>query len=223
MEAERGRPFLLGIAGGTGSGKTTVAVRLAESVAVGELALLALDAYYLDRSHLPEAERFAANYDHPDAFDWDLLVEHIDALKAGESVAMPAYDFSRHARIGPPTVVRPARIVVVEGILVLHEPRLRDRIDLGVFVDADADLRFIRRLSRDVAERGRSTEAVVAQYLSTVRPGHEEFVEPSKRHADVIVPRGGLNAPALDVLLARVRELVADNPGPSGARVGSLR
>ena len=215
MARETAPAFLLGIAGGTGSGKTTVALRLAESVGAGELAMLALDAYYLDRSHLPDTERFAADYDHPDAFDWDLLIRHLDALVAGEAIAMPTYDFARHARAAATVVVDPAPIVVLEGILVLHEPRLRDRIDLAVFVDADADLRFIRRLSRDVAERGRSTEAVVAQYLSTVRPGHEAFVEPSKRHADVIVPRGGQNGPALDVLLARVRELLALNGQPS--------
>ena len=209
------RPFLLGIAGGTGSGKTTVALKLAESVAPGDIALLALDAYYLDRSYLPEADRAASNHDHPDAFDWGLLLDHVEALLAGHCVPMPVYDFNRYARAGEAITVHPARIVVVEGILVLHEPRLRSLFDLRVFVDADADLRFIRRLRRDVAERGRSTDSIVAQYLSTVRPGHEEFVEPSKRHADVIIPRGGLNTPALDVLLARVRELLA--PATAGS------
>jgi uridine kinase len=202
------RPFLIGVAGGSSSGKTTVAERLAELA--GEqhhLALVKLDSYYVDLSDRPLAEREAFNFDHPDAFDWSLLNDHLAALAAGAPVPVPVYDYVQFNRSGQVRIVRPARIVVVEGILVLWEPTLRDRFDLKVFVDTDADIRLIRRLQRDVAERGRTTESVIEQYLTTVRPAHEQFIEPSKRYADVIIPQGGLNRPALDVLLARVREL----------------
>jgi uridine kinase len=202
------KPFLLGVAGGSGSGKTTVAERLASLVAGTDVALLRLDAYYRDRNHLPFEERAAINYDHPDAFDWPLLLDHVQALADGLAVDVPVYDFATYLRSTERDTVAPARIVVVEGILVLYEPELRERFDLRVFVDTDADVRFIRRLERDVAERERSTESVIEQYLATVRPSHLQFIEPSKRYADVIVPHGGLNAPALDVLLARVRELL---------------
>jgi uridine kinase len=202
------QPFLIGVAGGSGSGKTTVAERLAALIGERSLALLRLDAYYRDRGHLPLEERAAINFDHPDAFDWKLLVEHVDALAAGEPVYVPVYDFATYERSHDRTRVEPARVVVVEGILVLYEPELRDRFDLKVYVDTDADVRFIRRLERDVTERDRSLASVIEQYLTTVRPSHDQFIEPSKRHADVIVPHGGLNAPALDVLVARVRELL---------------
>lgn len=202
------KPFLLGVAGGSGSGKTTVAERLAGLVGGTDLALLRLDAYYRDRNHLPFDERAAINYDHPDAFDWPLLLDHVKALGDGLAVQVPVYDFATYLRLPERITVTPARIVVVEGILVLYEPELRERFDLKVFVDTDADVRFIRRLERDVAQRERSTTSVIEQYLATVRPSHQQFIEPSKRHADVIVPHGGMNAPALDVLLARVRELL---------------
>jgi uridine kinase len=201
-------PFLLGVAGGSGSGKTTVAERLAGLVGGHDVALLRLDAYYRDRNHLPFEERAAGNYDHPDAFDWPLFFDHVQALADGLEVQVPVYDFATYLRLPERVTVAPARIVVVEGILVLYEPELRDRLDLRVFVDTDADVRFIRRLRRDIAERHRSTESVIEQYLATVRPSHLQFIEPSKRYADVIVPHGGLNAPAIDVLLARVRELL---------------
>jgi uridine kinase len=203
-----GKPFLVGVAGGSGSGKTTVAERLAGLIGEPDLALVRLDAYYLDRNLLPFEERAAINYDHPDAFDWPLLLDHVRALQDGLEVRVPVYDFATYERQAERVVVAPARVVVVEGILVLYEPELRERFDLRVFVDTDPDVRFIRRLERDVAERRRSVESVIEQYLHTVRPSHEQFIEPSKRHADVIVPHGGMNAPALDVLLARVRELL---------------
>jgi uridine kinase len=202
-------PFLLGVAGGSGSGKTTVAERLAGFVGGHDLALLRLDAYYRDRNHLPLEERASINYDHPDAFDWALFLDHVQALADGLEVQVPVYDFATYLRLPDRVTVAPARIVVVEGILVLYEPELRDRLDLRVFVDADSDVRFIRRLRRDIAERQRTTESVIEQYLATVRPSHLQFVEPSKRYADVIVPHGGRNAPAVEVLLARVRELLA--------------
>jgi uridine kinase len=200
------RPFLIGVAGGSSSGKTTVAERLAELAGADSLALIKLDSYYV---HLagPLEERRAFNYDHPDAFDWPLLNDHLAALAAGASVPVPVYDYVDHNRSGEVRIVHPAKIVVVDGILVLWEPSLRERFDLKVFLDTDADLRLIRRIERDVAERGRTVESVIDQYLRTVRPAHEQFIEPSKRHADVIIPNGGLNRPAVDVLLARVREL----------------
>jgi uridine kinase len=202
------KPFLIGVAGGSGSGKTTVAERLAGLIGEPELALLRLDAYYRDGEGLTFDEREAVNYDHPDAFDWPLLLAHVQALADGVEVRVPVYDFATYQRLPERITVAPARVVVVEGILVLYEPVLREQFDLRVFVDTDADVRFIRRLERDVADRGRSMESVVEQYLGTVRPSHEQFIEPSKRYADVIVPHGGMNAPALDVLLARVRELL---------------
>ena len=203
-----GRPFLIGVAGGTCSGKTTVSERLAELAGEEHLALIKLDSYYIARDHQAMHERAAANYDHPDAFDWRLLNDHLAALCAGASVPVPVYDYTNHTRSSEVRTVHPARIVVVEGILVLYEPQLRDRFDLKVYVDTDADLRLIRRLERDVAERGRTIDSIVTQYLTTVRPAHEQFIEPSKRHADVIFPQGGMNEPALEVLLARVRELL---------------
>ena len=203
------RPFLIGVAGGTCSGKTTVSERLAELTGDEHLALIKLDSYYVTRDHQQIEERALANYDHPDAFDWQLLNDHLAALAAGATVPVPVYDYVHHTRSPEVRMVRPARIVVVEGILVLYEPQLRERFDLKVYIDTDADLRFIRRMQRDVVERGRSPESIIEQYLTTVRPAHEQFIEPSKRHADVIFPQGGMNAPALEVLLARVRELAS--------------
>jgi uridine kinase len=201
------KPFLIGVAGGSSSGKTTVAERLAELAGEAHLALLKLDSYYVPLDDLPREERESFDYDHPEAFDWALLNDHIAALVAGAPVPVPVYDYVEYTRSGDVRVVKPAQIVVVEGILVLWEPTLRERFDLKVFVDTDADLRVIRRIERDVAERGRTVRSVIDQYLGTVRPAHEQFIEPSKRYADVIIPNGGLNRPALDVLLARVREL----------------
>ena len=203
------RPYLIGVAGGSNSGKTTIAERLAALMESEHLSLIRLDSYYISRSDEPIEVRAAANYDHPDAFDWELLNDHLAALTAGASVEVPVYDYTIHDRSEHRELVRPGRVVVVEGILVLWEPRLRERFDLKIFVDTPADLRIIRRLRRDVAERGRTPESILDQYLATVRPSHELFIEPSKRYADVIVPEGGLNRPALEVLLARVRELAS--------------
>ena len=206
-DASPSRPYLIAVAGGSNSGKTTIATRLAELIGPEHLSLIKLDSYYVVRRDEPLEQRAAANYDHPDAFDWELLNDHLAALTAGATVQVPVYDYAIHDRSDQCETVPASKVVVVEGILVLWEPRLRERFDLKIFVDTPADLRIIRRLRRDVAERGRTPESILDQYLTTVRPSHELFIEPSKRHADVIVPEGGLNRPAIEVLLARVREL----------------
>ena len=203
------RPFLIGVAGGSSSGKTTVAERLAEIAGERHVALIKLDSYYVDLGDRPREERLAFDFDHPDAFDWPLLNDHLAALAAGAPVPVPLYDYVEYNRSGDVRLAHPARIVVVEGILVLWEPSLRERFDLKVYLDTDPDVRLIRRLRRDITERGRTAESVIAQWLETVRPAHEQFIEPSKRYADVIFPQGGLNEPAIDVLLARVRELTS--------------
>jgi uridine kinase len=201
------RPYLIGVAGGSNSGKTTIAERLAEVVGQAQISLIKLDAYYVAMPGTTLDERAAFNYDHPDAFDWELLNDHLAALTAGAAVDVPVYDYANYDRTDRVATVLSSRVIVVEGILVLWEPRLRERFDLKIFVDAPADLRIIRRLQRDVAERGRTPASIIDQYLATVRPAHETFIEPSKRYADVIIPEGGMNRPALEVLLARVREL----------------
>ncbi|MDO8389116.1 MAG: uridine kinase [Actinomycetota bacterium] len=201
------RPYMIGVAGGSSSGKTTVAERLAEMAGDQRVALIKLDSYYCTYPEQPLEERAKANYDHPSAFDWELLNRHLAELTMGITVPVPVYDYTNHKRSDEVRMVAPSRIIVVEGILVLAEPSLRDRFDLKVYIDTEADLRFIRRLLRDTVERGRTPDSIIAQYLESVRPAHEQFIEPSKRFADVIIPHGGLNAPAIDVLLARVREL----------------
>lgn len=204
------KPFMIGVAGGSSSGKTTISERLVELTGEQQLSRIELDSYYLDRSDQTLEERSQADYDHPDAFDWNLLNDHLAALANGASVPVPIYDFAEHNRSGETREVHPNRIVVVDGILVLYDRSLRERFDLKIFVDTPADVRLIRRLQRDVAERGRTADSVIDQYLTTVKPAHERFIEPSKRHADVIIPEGGLNRPAIDVLLARVRELASE-------------
>lgn len=198
--------FVIGVAGGTGSGKTTVASTLAAALPAEHALLIEHDWYYRDRSTTPPEERLKINYDHPDALETPLLVEHLRRLRAGESVEAPIYDFVTHTRNSETRPIQPARAVIVEGILVLAEPTLRAHFDVKLFVDTDADIRILRRIQRDLEERGRSLESVRAQYLSTVRPMYLEFVEPSKRYADLIIPEGGLNTVAMDVLIARLRE-----------------
>lgn len=199
--------MLMGIAGGTGSGKTLVARSIGE--ALGQrIAILHQDAYYLDRASLPMEERARINYDHPDAFDHALLLDHMNRLTAGMAVEMPVYDYANHVRTPETIRVEPAPVVVAEGILVLAVKSLREALDVRVFVDTDADVRFIRRLSRDIRERGRSPESVIKQYLDVVRPMHLEFVEPSKRYADIIVPEGGYNHVAIDFIVTKLRTLI---------------
>ena len=201
------RPFVLGVAGGTGSGKSTVADRMIATVGHQSVAVVALDYYYKHNPDLPIEERARIDYDHPESFDWDLLRAHVDMLIGGWAIDVPVYDFANHNRSAEVATVRPAPIIIIEGILVLWDPGLRALMDLRVFVDADADVRFIRRLERDVSERGRSVHSVIQQYLETVRPSHLNFIEPSKRYADVIIPHGGRNEPALEMLTARAAGL----------------
>ncbi len=201
--------FVIGIAGGSGSGKTTLARLIMERIGPESIAFLPHDAYYRDFSHLPPEERLQVNYDHPNTLETELLIEHIRALKAGKAVDRPLYDFTTHARRPEKVRVEPRPILLVEGILVLAEPALRRLFDLKLYVDTDPDIRFIRRLQRDVRERGRTPEMVIEQYMRTVRPMHLEFVEPSKRYADLIVPEGGLNTVALEVIVARIRDRIA--------------
>ena len=202
------KPFIVGVAGGTSSGKTTIAERLADSMGAHELALVKLDSCYISRTEQPMEERAAAITTTLQPLIGILLNEHLDELLNWRPAPVPTYDYTIHDRTDIVDVVQPARIVVVEGILVLWNTELRNQFDLKVFVDTPADLRFIRRLERDVVERGRTQESIISQYLATVRPSHEDFIEPSRAHADVIIPEGGLNRPALDVLMARVREIV---------------
>ena len=201
-------PLVIGLAGGTSSGKTTVANVILQRVGAHRIAYVPHDAYYHSFAELPLAQRRAINWDHPDALDTDLMIEHVQALKAGRPIELPVYDFTAYARTAQTVHVEPQPIVVVEGILIFADARLRREFDIKLFVDTDADLRFIRRLQRDIAERGRTVESVIEQYLATVRPMHLEFVEPSKRYADVIIPEGGRNDVALDMVVARVEALL---------------
>lgn len=205
--AQGPRRMIMGIAGGTGSGKTLVARSVGDALG-RRIALLGQDSYYIDRSNLSPAERDRINFDHPDAFDHDLLIEHLNQLAQGRPVEMPVYDYATHSRTGETVRVDPVPVIVVEGILVLAVPALRSLLDVKVFVDTDADVRFIRRLSRDIRERGRTPESVISQYLEVVRPMHLEFVEPSKRYADIIVPEGGYNTVAIDFLVSKLRTLL---------------
>jgi uridine kinase len=205
-----GLPVVFGVAGGTGSGKTTVAEAILEQVGAEKIAYLFHDAYYRELSHLPREERQKVNFDHPDALETELLIDHINELLASRPVEIPVYDFTTHTRTSETVHVEPAPIILVEGILVFAEPELRRLMDIRVYVDTDADLRFIRRLTRDVTERGRTVESVIHQYMTTVRPMHLEFVEPSKRYADVIVPEGGFNRVAMTMIAARLKELLQD-------------
>lgn len=198
------RPKVIGLAGGTGSGKTTVAKALLAEAGPGNALLLPQDAYYRAQGDMPFEARVLTNYDEPSAFDTELLVQHVDRLAAGESVERPVYDFAQHDRSNATLTLAPAPIIIVEGILVLFDPHLRERMQLKVFVDAPPDERFIRRLERDVEERGRSAQSVIAQYRRTVKPMHDLFVEPTKQYADLILPEGGKNRVALEVLVDHV-------------------
>ncbi len=202
-------PLVIGIAGGSGSGKTTVAQEILQRVGPERIAFLQHDSYYKDLSGLPPTQRIEVNFDHPHSLETDLLIEHIASLRDGKPVEVPIYDFATHSRTSQTFKVQSRRVILVEGILIFTEARLRDMFDVKIFVDTDSDIRFIRRLERDITERNRTTESVIKQYQSTVRPMHLEFVEPSKRYADVIIPEGGHNTAALDMVTARVEALLA--------------
>jgi uridine kinase len=198
--------LIIGIAGGSGSGKTTIAHRIAAGIAPARVAVIDMDAYYRHRPDLPLEERKRLNWDHPDALDVDLFVTQLDALSAGRAVLKPVYDYVTHLRHETPVAVDPADVIIVDGILLFTDERVRARCDVKVFVDVDADERLVRRLRRDVEERGRPLQEIIAQYLNTVKPMHLEFVEPTKRYADVVVPRGGENAVAIDLVISMVQQ-----------------
>ena len=202
------RPLVIGIAGGSGSGKTTLAQAILDEIGSEKIAFLPHDAYYRDQDHLTFEERVKVNYDHPDSLETELLIKHLKALIAGQAIQMPVYDFKLHSRSKETKIIQPRSIILVEGILILYEKVLRQYFDVKLFVDADPDIRFIRRLERDITERGRSVESVINQYLGTVRPMHLEFVEASKRYADIIIPEGGMNVVALDMVIARLTSLL---------------
>jgi uridine kinase len=204
----RTTPLVIGIAGGSGSGKTTLVRIILERVGAERIAYLPHDAYYKDLSDLPPNQRHMINFDHPDSLDTTLLIQHVQQLRAKQPVDLPIYDFKTHSRTTEIRRIEPQPVIIVEGILIFAEPELRQLFDVKIFVDTDSDIRFIRRLERDITERGRTTESVVRQYLATVRPMHLEFVEPSKRYADVIIPEGGLNEVAMDMVVARLEALL---------------
>ncbi|MCS7069357.1 MAG: uridine kinase [Meiothermus sp.] len=213
------RAFVIGIAGGTGSGKTTVTEAVINAVGPAQVALLPMDNYYKDNRHLSFEERVKLSYDHPDAFDLELYLSHIRQIVAGRPVSVPVYSFKEYTRARETLEVKPAPVVVLEGIMLLVDATLRAEMNLKVFVDTDADVRFIRRLQRDIVERGRTVESVIQQYLEQVRPMHLSFVEPSKRYADVIIPHGGHNEEALAMLTARVRSLLSSENAAYGGRL----
>jgi uridine kinase len=206
--SSRNSPLVIGIAGGTGSGKTTVANAILQSVGADRIVYLPHDAYYRDQNEKPLEQRVKVNFDHPDSLETDLMIQHIHQLKAWQTIDLPVYDFTTHTRTRRSNRVEAKGVVLVEGILIFAEPELRKLFDMKIYVDTDADIRFIRRLQRDIFERGRTTESVIQQYLNTVRPMHMEFVEPSKRYADVIIPEGGMNTVALNMVIARIEELL---------------
>ncbi|OQS42123.1 uridine kinase [Chromobacterium haemolyticum] len=200
-------PFIIGVAGGSGSGKTTVTNQVLETIGSEMAAVIIQDFYYRDQSHLTFEQRLATNYDHPQAFDWPLLIEHIDDLRNGRAIEMPVYDFANHTRAEETITLQPAPVIVIEGLFPLYDAALRDMMSLKIFVDTDSDVRFIRRLKRDITERGRTTDSVIEQYLTTVRPMHNQFIEPTKRFADVILPHGA-NDPAVDIITTKVASLM---------------
>jgi uridine kinase len=201
-------PLVIGIAGGSGSGKTTVAQTILQRVGPDRISFLQHDSYYKDLSGLPPTQRAEVNFDHPHSLETDLLTQHILQLKAGQPVAVPIYDFSTHSRTDRTFTVQPRGVILVEGILIFVEASLREMFDVKIFVDTDSDIRFIRRLQRDISERGRTVDSVIKQYQTTVRPMHMEFVETSKRYADIIIPEGGFNVAALDMVVAHIESLL---------------
>jgi uridine kinase len=209
MPKTKNKPFVIGVAGGSGSGKSTVTREVLASIGPEMAAVVMQDDYYLDQSHMSPEDRRKTNYDHPDAFDWPLMAQHVQALRRGEAIEMPVYDFAADNRSSKTITVKPAPVIVVEGLFALYDAKLRSMMSLKIYVDTASDVRFIRRLQRDIAERGRSTESVINQYLETVRPMHKQFIEPTKRNADVILPHGA-NGPAVDIITTKVISLIRD-------------
>lgn len=210
--------MIIGISGGTGSGKTTVAHRIIEAVGADKVVYLQQDAYYRNLGDMPLDLRHKVNFDHPDAFDTDLMINHLEALRAGETIEQPIYDYATHSRKAERAYVQPRPVIIVEGILVFVFAKLRGLMDLKIFVEMDADIRLIRRLQRDVNERGRTLESIITQYTTSVRPMHQQFVEPSKRYADIIIPEGGHNEVGIDLIIGKVNSILArpDKPAPVG-------
>lgn len=213
--------MIIGISGGTGSGKTTVAQKIISSVGGDNVVFLQHDSYYRNLGDMPIDLRHKVNFDHPDALDTDLMMNHIEALRAGESIEQPTYDYATHSRRPETIHVEPRPVIIVEGILVFVSPQMRALMDLKIFVDTDADIRFIRRLDRDVHERGRTVESVIAQYTTIVRPMHLQFVEPSKRYADIIIPEGGHNEVGIDLITGKIKSILARSIKRSAISVAS--
>lgn len=203
-------PLIIGVGGGSGSGKTTVVNKIVDSIGPGEILLIEHDSYYRDLSHIPLPERQKQNFDHPSSLETELLIRHLDALKTGYQIEIPVYDFVEHTRSADTIKVHPKKIILLDGILIFSEPKLRSRMDIKIFVDTDDDIRLLRRLKRDINERGRSFNGVLDQYEMFVRPMHLEFVEPSKRYADIIIPRGGENRVALEMVNALINRKLHD-------------
>ncbi len=210
MQSKKERGILIGIAGGSGSGKTLVANNIYAELGSDRVAILCQDSYYKDLSHLPPEERSRQNFDHPDAIDTELLIKHVKALLAGETIQQPVYDFVTHTLTSETRTIGPHSIIVLEGILIFDNPELRDLMDIKVYVDTDPDIRLIRRLRRDFLERGRSMESVIEQYENSVRPMHLQFVEPTKRYADIIIPEGGYNRVAIDLIKTKIEALLRE-------------
>ncbi len=205
------KPVVVGVAGGTGSGKTTVSQAILDRVGRDRIAYIQHDSYYRDLSHLPLEERGRVNFDHPDSLENELLIKHLRQLCVGRPAEVPSYDFTHHTRRPETRTVDPHRVILVEGILIFADKKLREMMDVKIYVDTDADLRFIRRLERDIAERGRTMESVIHQYMTTVRPMHLDFVEPSKRYADIIIPEGGFNTIAIDMVVSRIEAMLEES------------
>lgn len=202
------RPILIGITGGTGSGKSTVSRQILKHLPEQSITIIPQDAYYKNQDHLPLEERIKVNYDHPFSFETDLLTRHLEALLQGESIEMPQYDFERHTRKKETLTIESRNIIILEGILLFDDPGLRELMDIKIFVDTDADVRIIRRIMRDIKERGRSLDSVINQYMTTVRPAHLQFVEPNKKYADIIIPEGGKNQVAIDIIVTKIKAIL---------------
>jgi len=209
VSSANNKPFVIGVAGGSGSGKSTVTREVLASIGPDMVAVVMQDDYYCDQSHMSPEARRKTNYDHPQAFDWPLMLQHVQALCRGEAIEMPTYDFAQDNRASKTITVKPAPVIVIEGLFALYDAELSKMMSLKIFVDTAADVRFIRRLQRDMAERGRSADSVINQYLETVRPMHKQFIEPTKRNADVILPHGA-NGPAVDIITTKVITLIRD-------------